>query len=87
MSSPRASHGLPPYLAALYEFKPDAQVRRQVMTGALQTTLDYKPTFGLHAKSMVVDDHVAQILGYLRSSRIETGLLINFGAARLHVKK
>jgi len=45
----------------LYEFKPDAAVRRQVMTGALQTTLDYAPIFGLHAKSMVVDDHIAVI--------------------------
>jgi GxxExxY protein len=33
------------------------------------------------------DDHVAQILGYLKSSRIETGLLINFGAPKLQVKK
>lgn len=31
--------------------------------------------------------HVAQILGYLRASRIETGSLINFGTERLHVKK
>ena len=45
----------------LYEFKPDAQERRQVMTGALQATLDYAPTFGLHAKSMVVDDRIAVI--------------------------
>jgi len=45
----------------LYEFKPDAAVRRQIMTGALQTTLDYAPVFGLHAKSMVVDDHIAVI--------------------------
>ncbi|MBC8090256.1 MAG: phospholipase D family protein [Phycisphaerae bacterium] len=45
----------------IYEFKPDAAVRRQVMTGALQTTIDYAPTFGLHAKSMVVDDNVAVI--------------------------
>jgi phosphatidylserine/phosphatidylglycerophosphate/cardiolipin synthase-like enzyme len=45
----------------LYEFKPDAQVRRQLMTGALQTKLDYAPTFGLHAKSMVVDDNIAVI--------------------------
>jgi hypothetical protein len=30
---------------------------------------------------------VAQLLGYLRSSRIETGLLINFGSPILHVKK
>ena len=46
----------------IYEFKPDAQVRRQLMmTGALQPTLGYAPTFGLHAKSMVVDDHIAVI--------------------------
>jgi GxxExxY protein len=35
----------------------------------------------------VLDEHVAQLLGYLRSSRVETGLLINFGSAKLHVKK
>lgn len=45
----------------LYEFKPDAAVRRRVMTGALQTTLDYAPVFGLHAKSMVVDGQIAVI--------------------------
>jgi GxxExxY protein len=41
----------------------------------------------LKATRVVVDEHVAQLLGYLRSSRIETGLLINFGAPVLHVKK
>jgi GxxExxY protein len=41
----------------------------------------------LKAVKAVVDEHVAQILGYLRSSRIETGLLINFGAPKLHIKK
>jgi phosphatidylserine/phosphatidylglycerophosphate/cardiolipin synthase-like enzyme len=45
----------------IYEFKPDAEERRRLMTGALQATLDYAPTFGLHAKSMVVDDHIAVI--------------------------
>ena len=30
--------------------------------------------------------HVAQLLGYLESSRVETGLLVNFGAVKLHVK-
>jgi GxxExxY protein len=35
----------------------------------------------------VTDEHVAQLLGYLTSSRIETGLLISFGAAKLYVKK
>jgi GxxExxY protein len=33
------------------------------------------------------DEHVAQILGYLRASRTEHGLLINFGAAKYQIKK
>ena len=41
----------------------------------------------LKAVRAVVGEHVAQLLGYLRSSRIETGLLINFGAPVLSVKK
>jgi GxxExxY protein len=41
----------------------------------------------LKAVRNVADEHVAQVLGYLRSSRIETGLLINFGAPRLYIKK
>ena len=41
----------------------------------------------LKACKAVADEHVAQLLGYLKSSRIETGLLINFGAAKLHIKK
>jgi GxxExxY protein len=36
---------------------------------------------------LVAPEHIAQLLGYLKSARIETGLLINFGAAKLHVKK
>lgn len=35
----------------------------------------------------LVDDNIAQLLGYLRSSKIEHGLLINFGAIKLQVKK
>ena len=35
----------------------------------------------------LTDEHIAQLLGYLRASRIEHGLLINFGAARLEIKK
>jgi GxxExxY protein len=37
--------------------------------------------------SSLADEHVAQLLGYLRASRIEHGLLINFGAPRLQIKK
>ena len=34
-----------------------------------------------------LDEHTAQILGYLRACRIEHGLLINFGSPVLQVKK
>lgn len=39
----------------IFEFRPDAAERTRIMTGELQEKLDYKPTFGLHAKSMVID--------------------------------
>jgi GxxExxY protein len=35
----------------------------------------------------LVDEHVAQLLGYLRAARIEHGILINFGAPRLEIRK
>ncbi|HYE66698.1 MAG TPA: GxxExxY protein [Pyrinomonadaceae bacterium] len=41
----------------------------------------------LKACRTLVDEHVAQLLGYLRASRIEHGLLINFGAPKLQIKK
>jgi GxxExxY protein len=41
----------------------------------------------LKAVRAIADEHVAQILGYLRSSRIETGLLVNFGAPVISFKK
>jgi GxxExxY protein len=41
----------------------------------------------LKAARNLADEHVAQLLGYLRSSRVETGLLINFGAPVLYLKK
>lgn len=39
----------------IYEYKPDAAIRTKLLTGELQDTLQHKPIFGLHAKSMVVD--------------------------------
>lgn len=41
----------------------------------------------LKAVKRLSEEHIAQILGYLRACRIEHGLLINFGAARLEIKK
>jgi len=45
----------------IYEFKPDAAIRRKIMTGALQKKMNYTPKFGLHAKSMVIDKKVAVV--------------------------
>jgi len=41
----------------------------------------------LKACRALADEHIAQLLGYLRASRIEHGLLINFGAPRLEIRK
>ena len=38
------------------------------------------------AKSLA-PEHEAQILGYLKASRFEHGLLINFGSARFEIRK
>jgi GxxExxY protein len=35
----------------------------------------------------LIDAHTAQLLGYLRAARLEHGLLINFGAPRLEIRK
>jgi GxxExxY protein len=41
----------------------------------------------LKAAKTICSEHVAQILGYLKSSRMEHGLLINFGSFRFEIKK
>ena len=41
----------------------------------------------LKACRAVTDEHRAQIIGYLRTSRIEHGLLLNFGAPKFFIKK
>ena len=41
----------------------------------------------LKACRALADEHIAQLLGYLRASRKEHGLLINFGAPRLEIRK
>ncbi len=45
----------------IFEFRPDAQIRKKIMSGALQREINHTPTFGLHAKSMVVDNHITVI--------------------------
>ena len=70
----------------IYEFKPDAEERRRLLTGALQSTLNFAPKFGLHAKSMVVDDEVAVIATFNldpRSANLNTECLTVIRDARV----
>lgn len=41
----------------------------------------------LKAVKTLADEHTAQLLGYLKSTRIEHGMLINFGSYRFQIKK
>ncbi|HZV02082.1 MAG TPA: GxxExxY protein [Planctomycetota bacterium] len=41
----------------------------------------------IKAVSMLVSEHVSQILNYLKASRRELGLLVNFGTTRLQFKR
>ena len=49
--------------------------------------VDQRLIVELKAVKNTADEHVAQLLGYLKSSRIEHGLLINFGSYRFQIKK
>ncbi|MCB1079602.1 MAG: GxxExxY protein [Verrucomicrobiae bacterium] len=41
----------------------------------------------LKAVRALASEHVAQLLGYLRATGMEHGLLINFGAPKLEIRK
>jgi len=41
----------------------------------------------LKTAKAIAPEHEAQILGYLKSSRLEHGLLINFGACKFEIRK
>jgi GxxExxY protein len=41
----------------------------------------------LKACNTIASEHIAQLLGYLRGTRLQHGMLINFGAPTLQVKK
>ena len=41
----------------------------------------------LKAVAHMLDEHTAQLLGYLRASRVEHGVLINFGAPKFQIRK
>jgi len=48
--------------------------------------VDHRLLVELKAVRAVADEHVAQLLGYLKSTRLEHGVLINFGSYRFQIK-
>lgn len=62
----------------VFEYRPDAAIRKELITAQKQKRADYIPTFGLHAKSMVVD-HRTVIIGTFnvdpRSANLNTECL------------
>lgn len=79
--------------------KHDVKVERQqcvrvfdedgTLLGLLQIDIliDRKLICEIKSCSALIDAHTAQLLGYLRATRIQHGLLINFGAPKLQIKK
>ena len=53
----------------------------------LDILIDEKLVCEIKSCSTLVGAHTAQLLGYLRATRIEHGLLINFGGPKLQIKK
>jgi GxxExxY protein len=49
--------------------------------------IDGRLIIELKAAKTIADEHIAQTLGYLKASRIEHGLLINFGSYRFQIRK
>ena len=45
----------------IYEFKPDAEIRQKIMSEVMDKQLTTPPIFGLHSKSMVIDDEITVI--------------------------
>lgn len=55
----------------IYEFKPDAKIRQKIMSEVMQKQLKKAPIFGLHAKSMIIDDNISVIGTYNLDPRSE----------------
>jgi GxxExxY protein len=62
----------------------DGAVLGQYFTDLL---VERKLIVEIKAVKSLADEHQAQLLGYLRASKMEHGLLVNFGGAKLEIKK
>jgi GxxExxY protein len=49
--------------------------------------VENKVIIELKAAATIVDEHEAQLVNYLRATKIEVGLLLNFGKKPQHVRR
>jgi putative cardiolipin synthase len=49
---------------SLYEFKPDANLKYQLMWPIVQSTINYKATYGYHSKTIIIDGHTILLGSY-----------------------
>jgi hypothetical protein len=55
--------------------------------GHLEKVYENTVILGLKKSKTLAEEHEAQILGYLKSTRMEHGILINFGSYKFQIKK
>ena len=73
----------------LYEFRPDAEIRRETMTSQVVRETGEYPTFGLHAKTMVVDDEILIVTTFNldpRSANLNTECFVKVQSAEMASK-
>ena len=70
----------------LYEFRPDAAVRRKIMTSARTRETGYFPIFGLHAKTLIVDRKTLVVATFNldpRSANLNTECYVSIQSAEM----
>ena len=73
----------------IYEFRPDAEIRRETMTSQVVRETGEYPTFGLHAKTMVVDDEILIVTTFNldpRSANLNTECFVKVQSAEMASK-
>ena len=70
----------------IYEFRPDAAIRKKTMTSEVVKATGEYPTFGLHAKTMIIDESILVVTTFNldpRSANLNTECLVQVDNADL----
>ncbi len=73
----------------IYEFRPDAEIRRETMTSQVVRETGEYPTFGLHAKTMIVDNEILIVTTFNldpRSANLNTECFVQVVDAQMASK-